>query len=54
MFEKIKKIFALGGSFGLILPKFWIDLKKLKKNDPVKITLDKDENLIISKGENNE
>jgi len=54
MFEKIKKIFALGGSFGLILPKTWIDLNNIKKGDPVVTKIDSENNLIISKEDKNE
>jgi len=39
-FEVIRRIHEQGGSFLVVIPKIWIDAKKLEEGDKVRIMLD--------------
>ena len=47
LFPIHKQIRKVGGSYTVILPKAWIDIRRLEEKDIVKINIDENYNLII-------
>ena len=46
-----KKIFKIGNSYAVILPKQLLDILKLNVSDSVNISLQKNNEIVIKKGE---
>ena len=44
--RKVKKLFRFGGSLAVILPKYWLNSKGLKKGDCVELLVS-DEKIVV-------